>query len=61
MRLQPAENSTTTEEKGGVRKGVLNYTIVMKKESAFLPRNLGGFSVVYTNKPGGEKLNRFSI
>lgn len=35
---------------------MLNDAIIMKEISAFHPRNLGGFSVVYTNKPGGKSL-----
>lgn len=34
---------------------VLNGTN-MREKRAFHPRNLGGFSVVYTNKPGGKSL-----
>lgn len=35
---------------------MLNDTIIMKEIRAFQPPELGGFSVVYTNKPGGKSL-----
>lgn len=58
MILQPAENSNKT--KGGRRSEegshVLNDTIIMRVIRAFHPRNFVGFSVVYTNKPGGKSL-----
>lgn len=44
---------TETDEGGG------GGTDTMMK--GISPLTLGGFSVVYTNKPGGEKLNTFSI
>lgn len=50
--LQPAENRNKTKEGVGVRKEVMSTM----RERAFHPRNLGGFSVVYTNKPGGKSL-----
>lgn len=40
MRLQPAENSTTTKKEGGVRKGVLYDAIVTKKKAHFTPGTL---------------------
>lgn len=55
--LQPAENSNKTKGvRWRARKEVLNDTIINRKTHAFHPQNLGGFSVVYTNKPGGKSL-----
>lgn len=36
--------------------GKVKYATIMRETSAFHPRNLGGFSVVYTNRPGGKSL-----
>lgn len=35
---------------------VLKCATIMREISAFHPRNLGGFSVVYTNRPEGKSL-----
>lgn len=61
--LQATEDSNKTKEwGGGVGGGTgIKYATIMRGTSRFLPQNHGGFSVVYTNRPGGEKLNKFSI
>lgn len=35
---------------------VIKYATIVRETSAFHPRNLGGFSVVYTNRPEGKSL-----
>lgn len=55
------QETATRQRSEKAEWGVIKYANIMRETSAFHPRNLGGFSVVYTNRPGGEKLNKFSI
>lgn len=55
--LQATGDSNKTMECWGRVEGtVIEYATIMRETSAFHPRNLGGFSVVYTNRPEGKSL-----
>lgn len=51
-RIVTTDSKNKGESKDGIGRGF---------KGPFTPWDLAGFSVVYTNRPGGEKLNRFSI